>query len=104
MERITFMWDSEQAKSVHKHWRHVEGVVVVVVEIHSFLTSAMDEDQWSASLSSSDALFAAGWGGGTPRLHWLGDWVGSRNGPDVLEKKHITFRYRDSNKDSSVCF
>jgi hypothetical protein len=41
MERITFMEDREQAKSVHTHWRHV----VVVVEI---LTSAMDEDQWSA--------------------------------------------------------
>ena len=46
-------------------------VVVVVVEIHSFLTSAIDEDQWSASLSSPAALFAAGWGvgGGAPGSH-----------------------------------
>jgi len=62
MEHITVMEDREQTKSIHTHRRHVGGVVV---EIHSFLTSAMDEDQWSASLSSPAALFAVG-GGGEP--------------------------------------
>jgi hypothetical protein len=103
MERITFMWDSEQAKSVHKHWRHMGGGGCGGRDPLNFNLG----NEWRSVVSPTllpSRFICSGVGGGTPRSHWLGDWMGSRNGPNVLEMKHITCRYRDLNKNSSVCF
>jgi hypothetical protein len=53
----------------------------VDVEIHVSLTSALVEDESSASRS----------GRVTPRTHWIGDWVGLRAGlGDVEKRKFLT--------------
>jgi len=54
------------------------------VYLHAFLTSAIDRDKWSAYRSG---LF-------TPRerangTHWIGDWVGPRDGLDAVMKEEI---------------
>jgi hypothetical protein len=54
-----------------------------------FFTSALIGGEWLASLSSRFNL-----GGRTPNTHWIGGWVGLRNGVDDVD--------RDSNSDPSV--
>jgi hypothetical protein len=50
----------------------------------SFLTSALDEREWSAS--RPDHFTPGEIANGT---HWIGDWVGPRVGLDVVEKRKI---------------
>ena len=47
------------------------------VSLHSFLTSALDEDEWSGLCPLERASAA----------HWIGVWVGPRARPNVLEKR-----------------
>jgi hypothetical protein len=70
--------------------RHIGWVEVL---FYLFLTSALDGGKWSASCSGR---FISGKNSGTC---WIGDWVGPRAGLDVLEKRKISFLYRDSNPD-----
>jgi hypothetical protein len=55
----------------------------VRVDIYTqvFLTSALDGDQWSASLP--DPFIP---GERAPGTHWIGAWVGPRAGLDDMEK------------------
>jgi hypothetical protein len=39
--------------------------------------------------------------GKDPGIYWIGDWVGSRTGLDVLEKRRISCPCRDSNPGPS---
>jgi hypothetical protein len=64
----------------------------VEVQLQSFLTSALDGGEWSAS---QPALF-------TPRerapgTHWIGGWVGSRAVLDAVVKRKIASFRRKSN-------
>jgi hypothetical protein len=66
----------------------------VEVEIHTFLTSALDGGEW---LASRPGRF-------TPRerapgAHCIGGWVDPRAGPDEVVKRKIPSPYRDSNPD-----
>jgi hypothetical protein len=57
----------------------------------SFLTSALDGGEWSAS---RPCRFAPG--KGAPVTHWIGNWVGSRVGLDAVEKRK-NLHCRESN-------
>jgi hypothetical protein len=48
----------------------------VEVELHAFLTSVLDGDERSASLNGRSTL-------------WIGGWMDSRAGLDVVAKKNI---------------
>jgi len=55
------------------------------LQLHTFLTSALDGGEWSVSRS----------GRFTPRerapgTHWIRDWVGSRAGLEAVVKRKIT--------------
>jgi len=50
----------------------------VEIEIHAFLTSALDGGEWSASHSSHFTHRVRA------HIHWIGGWVGSRTGQDVV--------------------
>jgi hypothetical protein len=63
----------------------------VEVQLHSFLTLAVDGGEWPASHFGH---FAAG-------VHWIRGWVGARVGLDVSEKRDISCPYQDSNPGSS---
>jgi hypothetical protein len=58
----------------------------------SFLTSALDGGEWSASrpccFSPRD---------GVPGTQWLRDWVGPRNNLDPMKKRKVSFPCRKSN-------
>jgi hypothetical protein len=49
----------------------------VEVQLHAFLISALDGDDWSAPRS----------GRFTPGFHWIGDWVGRRVSLDAVAKR-----------------
>jgi hypothetical protein len=51
------------------------------VQIHIFLTSALDGGEWSAT-----RLYRFTPGKRAPGTHWIGGWVGSRAGLDDVEK------------------
>jgi hypothetical protein len=59
--------------------RH-EDVWDSVVIAPLFLTSVLDESEWSASRPGP---FTAG--EAAPDTHWIGGWVGPRTGQDVVE-------------------
>jgi hypothetical protein len=52
----------------------------VEVQLHSFLTKALDGDKWSASHPYRLTL-----GKRAPGTHWIGGWVGPRAGLDAVE-------------------
>jgi hypothetical protein len=66
------------------------------LQIHIFLTSALNGDEWSASRPSSFTP-----GEIAPSSHWIGGWVGLRASLDDVEKRKV-LPYRDSNCDPSV--
>jgi hypothetical protein len=66
------------------------------VEIHIFLTLALVGGEWSAS---SLCLFTPG--KTATGTHWIGGWVGPRNGLDNMEEIKF-WHYRDSNSSTSV--
>jgi len=49
------------------------------VELHAFLTSALDGSEWSASRPGSF----------TPGTHWMGGWVGLRAVLETVVKRKI---------------
>jgi hypothetical protein len=64
------------------------------VDLHAFVTSALDGGEWSASRH----------GRFTPReiapgTHWIGGWVGTRAGLDTEVNRKILSPCRDSNSD-----
>jgi hypothetical protein len=55
----------------------------VVVYFHEFLTSALDEGEWSTSCRGRFAPRER-----ASNTHWIGDWVGSRAGLDTVVKRN----------------
>jgi hypothetical protein len=51
----------------------------VEVQLHAFLTTILDEDVWSASRFNHFAPRE-----GASGIHWIGGWVGSRDGLDTV--------------------
>jgi hypothetical protein len=51
---------------------------------HVFLTSALNEGEWSVSLLGSFIPRE-----NIPGTYWIGDWVGPRAGLDAVEKRKI---------------
>jgi hypothetical protein len=66
---------------------------------YSFLTSALDEGERSASRPSR-ALHR---GKGHPGTHWVGGWVGLRAGLDTVDRVKILCLCRGSNPGRPVC-
>jgi hypothetical protein len=60
----------------------MKGYGGVDVEIHGFLTSSLDADEWSASLLRRFTP-----GERAPVTHWIGGRVGPRTGVDEGEKR-----------------
>jgi len=54
----------------------------VEVQLHTFLTSALDGSEWSASHPSH---FTSGVR--APSAHWMGGWVSPRAGLDTMVKR-----------------
>jgi len=54
----------------------------VEVQLHAFLISAQDEDEWSASRPSRFTPEER-----ASRIHWRGDWVGPKDGMDAVAKR-----------------
>jgi hypothetical protein len=54
----------------------------VDVHIHTFLTSALVGNEWSASLPGRFTP-----GEKAHDIHWIGAWVDPRAGLDIVEKK-----------------
>jgi len=52
------------------------------VQLHTFLTTALDGGEWSASHPSYYTPRER-----DPGTHWIGGWVGPRAGPEVVAKR-----------------
>jgi hypothetical protein len=65
------------------------------VQLHAFLTSALDGVEWSASRPGRFTPKER-----TPATHWIGGWVGPRAGLDAVVKRKIPSPCRDSNPRS----
>jgi len=76
-----------------KH-RAVKAYGRVEVQLHVFLTSALDGDELS---DSSPGRFT--FGERTPGTHQIGGWVGPRAGLDAVTKRKIPSPRRESNPD-----
>jgi hypothetical protein len=68
----------------------------VKVQLHAFLNSALDGDEWT----SRPGLF-------TPRerapgTHWIGGWVGPRAVLDTVVKRKIPTSRRESNPRTPI--
>jgi hypothetical protein len=61
---------------------------------YSYLTSALDGGEWSASRPGRAIL-----GERTPGTHWIGGWVGPRAGLDAGARRKILCPCRGSNPD-----
>jgi hypothetical protein len=64
----------------------------VEIYLHTFLTSALDGREWSASRPGRFNPTER-----APVTHWIGGWVGPRAGLDAVVKRKI----RESNPQSS---
>jgi hypothetical protein len=53
------------------------------IQLHTFLTLALDEGNWSASCHSHCTM-----GERACSTHWIGDWVGPRVGLDTVTKRN----------------
>jgi hypothetical protein len=69
----------------------------VEVEVHIFLTSALDGGQWSASRPGRFTL-----GERAPGTHWVGGWVGTRAVLDAVVKRKIPSPRRESNPRTPI--
>jgi hypothetical protein len=76
---IWYLFSTKPRRSV-REWRY------------SFLTSALDGGEWSASRSGRFNSREI-----TPGTHWTGSWVGSRAGLDEEEKRIISSSCREPN-------
>jgi hypothetical protein len=66
----------------------------VVVQLHAFLTSAVDGDEWSASRPGRFTL-----GERTSGTHFIGGWASPRAGLDAVMKRKIPSPHRESNSN-----
>jgi hypothetical protein len=69
----------------------------VEVQLHAFLTSALDGGEWSAS---RPGLFTSR--ERTPGTRWIGGWVGPRAGLDAVVKRKIPSLRRKSNPRTPI--
>jgi hypothetical protein len=65
-------------------------------DITSFLTSELDEGEWSASRPGRFIPRER-----APGIRWIGGWVGTRAGLDAVVKRNIPMLCWDSNPRSS---
>ena len=68
------------------------------LKLQSLLNSALGGSKWSAS-RSADLSPAKGLP--PPDTHWIGGWEGLRASLGVLEKRYLSYPYRDSNPKPS---
>jgi hypothetical protein len=64
----------------------------VEVQLHAFLTSALDGGEWSASRSDRFTPRER-----APGTHWIGGWVGPRAVLDTVVKRKIPSPRWESN-------
>jgi hypothetical protein len=74
-----------------------EGVMGLKVQFHSFLDLGTDGGEWSASRSGHFIPRER-----VPGIHWIGGWVGSRAGLDVVMKRNILSPCRESNPRTPI--
>jgi hypothetical protein len=67
------------------------------VQLHAFLTSAVDGSEWSASRPGRFTLRER-----TPDTHWIGGYVGPRAGLDAVVRRKIPSPYRNSNPSVNI--
>jgi hypothetical protein len=75
---------------------HAEGVEV---QLHAFLTSALDGGEWSASRTGRFIPRER-----APSAHWIRGWLDPRAGLDAVERRKIPSPCRDSNPRSSSSY
>jgi hypothetical protein len=68
----------------------------VEVSLHTFLTLALDRGE-GFNITPLTAIPQ----GKNPDIYVIVGWMGSRTGLDALEKRNISFLYRDSTPDFS---
>jgi hypothetical protein len=76
--------------------RH-EGVLGEWRYSSTFLTSALDGGEWSASRPSHFTPRER-----TPGTHWTGSWVGPRASLDTVSKRKIPSPHRESNPNHPI--
>jgi hypothetical protein len=89
--RVTgYRLDNRGQGLVSSTLRH-EDVLGVEVQLHAFLTSALQGGKWSASRPGrfTSREIAAG-------IHWIGGWVGPRAGLDAVVNRKIPSPRRES--------
>jgi len=65
----------------------------VVVQLHTFLTSALDGGEWSVKCSGTFTLMER-----APGIHWLEGWVGPTAALDTMARRNKYPSYcRESN-------
>jgi hypothetical protein len=64
----------------------------VEVQFLSFLTSALDGDEWSGLRSGRFILWER-----DPGTYWIGGWLGRRTGLNAVAKRKIPCPCRESN-------
>jgi len=69
----------------------------VEVQLHAFLTSALDGCGWSASRCGRFTRRER-----APGTHWIGGWVGSRTALDRVVKRNILSPCRESNPRTPI--
>jgi hypothetical protein len=69
----------------------------VEVQLHAFLTSALDGGEWSTSRPDRFTP-----GERAPGTHWIGGWVGSRAVLDAVVKRKIPSPRRESNPRTPI--
>jgi hypothetical protein len=69
----------------------------VEIQLHAFLTSALDGSEWSASCPGHFIPRER-----TPGTIWIGDWVGPRAVLDAVVKRKIPSLRRESNPRTPI--
>jgi hypothetical protein len=67
------------------------------VQLHIFLTSALDGGEWSASRAGRFTPRVT-----SPGTRWIGGWVGPRASLDTVSKRKIPSPHRESNSDHPI--
>jgi hypothetical protein len=65
--------------------------------VSTFLISARDRGEWSASCPCRSTF-----GERAPCIHCIRDWVGPRAGLDDMEKGEISYTHQESNSDTTL--